>query len=156
MSEEEDAASSHATSDGSDGRRTTDREALVFRSRVARLISQARERKGDLKRQRKVVRLLRRRPGKPGGGDDGGDSSSDNSDSTSGGEGSGACAACEKISAGSSGRAKGATLRTIAMLAASAPTGDCTGTPAAGRDVAVSGQCRTAVGSCACASTVTR
>ena len=96
MSEEEDAASSHATSDGSDGRRTTDREALVFRSRVARLISQARERKGDLKRQRKVVRLLRRRPGKPGGGDEGGDSSSDNSDSTSGGEGSGACAACGK------------------------------------------------------------
>lgn len=100
MSEEEDAASSHATSDGSDGRRTTDREALVFRSRVARLISQARERKGDLKRQRKVVRLLRRRPGKPGGGDDGGDSSSDNSDSTSGGEGSGVWKASPRAAQG--------------------------------------------------------
>ena len=58
MSEEEDAASSHgATSDGSDGRRNTDSEALVFRSRVARLISQARERNGGLKRQRAVLRL---------------------------------------------------------------------------------------------------
>lgn len=76
-----------------------DREALVFRARVTRLISQARdkERNGGLKRQRAVQRLLRRRPGKPGGGDDGGDSSSsDSSGGTSGGEGSGACAACGK------------------------------------------------------------